>query len=43
MAGNTVKEKIEAGARSGQGARLLKQAGFADVINAGGLGDMPRA
>jgi phage shock protein E len=29
------------GARSGQGARLLKQAGFTDVINAGGLEDMP--
>jgi len=29
------------GARSGQGARLLKQAGFTDVINAGGLDDMP--
>ncbi len=30
------------GARSGQGARLLRQAGFTDVINAGGLGDMPK-
>ena len=30
------------GARSGMGARLLKQAGFKDVINAGGLSDMPR-
>jgi phage shock protein E len=30
------------GARSGQAARLLKQAGFADVINAGGLDDMPQ-
>ena len=29
------------GARSGQGARFLKQAGFTDVINAGGLDDMP--
>jgi len=29
------------GARSGQGARLLKQAGFTDVVNAGGLDDMP--
>jgi phage shock protein E len=29
------------GARSGQGARLLKAAGFTDVINAGGLDDMP--
>jgi len=29
------------GARSAQAARLLKQAGFADVVNAGGLGDMP--
>jgi phage shock protein E len=31
----------ESGARSGQGARLLKSAGFTDVINAGGLQDMP--
>jgi phage shock protein E len=30
------------GARSGQGMRFLKQNGFADVINAGGLDDMPR-
>jgi phage shock protein E len=30
------------GARSGQGARLLKQAGFTDVTNAGGLDDMPQ-
>ncbi|MBK7506577.1 MAG: rhodanese-like domain-containing protein [Bacteroidetes bacterium] len=30
------------GARSGMGARMLKQAGYADVTNAGGLGDMPR-
>ncbi len=30
------------GARSGQAARLLKKAGFTDVTNAGGLGDMPR-
>ena len=29
------------GVRSGQGARLLRQAGFTDVINAGGLDDMP--
>jgi len=29
------------GARSGQGARLLKASGFSDVINAGGLDDMP--
>jgi phage shock protein E len=29
------------GARSAQAARLLKQAGFTDVTNAGGLGDMP--
>ncbi len=29
------------GARSGQAARILKQAGFADVVNAGGLDDMP--
>jgi len=30
------------GARSAQAARLLKQEGFADVVNAGGLDDMPR-
>lgn len=30
------------GARSGQAARILKQAGFQDVINAGGLEDMPK-
>ncbi|HOX32078.1 MAG TPA: rhodanese-like domain-containing protein [Spirochaetales bacterium] len=29
------------GARSAQAARLLKQAGYGDVINAGGLEDMP--
>jgi len=29
------------GARSAQAARLLKQAGFVDVVNAGGLDDMP--
>ena len=28
------------GARSGQGMRFLKQNGFTDVINAGGLDDM---
>ncbi len=28
------------GARSAQAARLLKRAGFADVVSAGGLGDM---
>jgi phage shock protein E len=30
------------GARSGLAARAMKQAGFADVVNAGGLDDMPR-
>jgi phage shock protein E len=30
------------GARSGQAMRFLRQAGFADVINAGGLDDMPQ-
>lgn len=30
------------GGRSSAAARLLKQAGYADVVNAGGLGDMPR-
>jgi len=29
------------GARSGQGLRILKAAGYTDVINAGGLDDMP--
>lgn len=30
------------GVRSGSAARILQQAGFFDVVNAGGLGDMPR-
>ncbi len=30
------------GARSAQAARLLKQAGFTDAMNAGGIDDMPR-
>lgn len=30
------------GGRSGLAARQLKAAGYADVTNAGGLGDMPR-
>ena len=30
------------GARSAQAARLLKQAGFIDAVNAGGIDDMPR-
>ena len=29
------------GARGASAARAMKQAGFADVVNAGGLGDMP--
>ncbi len=29
------------GARSGAAARLLKSAGYTDVVNAGGLADMP--
>lgn len=29
------------GARSGAGARVLRSAGFADVVNAGGLDEMP--
>jgi phage shock protein E len=32
----------ESGARSGMAARMLRRAGFADVLNAGGLCDMPR-
>ncbi len=31
------------GARSALAAKLLKAAGFADVMNAGGLDDMPQA
>ena len=30
------------GMRSGTAAAHLERAGFADVVNAGGLGDMPR-
>lgn len=30
------------GARSAAAARTLKQAGYQDVVNAGGLSDMPR-
>jgi rhodanese-related sulfurtransferase len=30
------------GARSSAAARLLRQAGYTEVVNAGGLGDMPR-
>ena len=30
------------GARSSSAARAMKQAGYTDVINAGGLADMPR-
>lgn len=30
------------GVRSGAAARILKQAGYEDVVNAGGLSDMPR-
>lgn len=30
------------GARSAQAAWILKQAGYTDVVNAGGLDDMPR-
>jgi phage shock protein E len=29
------------GARSAMAARVLRQAGYPDVVNAGGLGDMP--
>lgn len=31
------------GARSALAARILKSAGYADVLNAGGLDDMPQA
>ncbi len=30
------------GARSGQALRILKKAGFPDVVSAGGIHDMPR-
>jgi phage shock protein E len=30
------------GARSAQAARILKQAGFTNAVNAGGIDDMPR-
>ncbi len=30
------------GSRSAAAASMLRQAGFADVVNAGGLGNMPR-
>ena len=30
------------GGRSATAARMLLQAGYTDVVNAGGLGDMPR-
>lgn len=29
------------GARSGMALAMLRRAGYADVVNAGGLGDMP--
>lgn len=32
----------QSGARSASAARVLKKAGYTDVINAGGLSDMPR-
>ena len=32
----------QSGARSAAAARLLKKAGYTEVINAGGLSDMPR-
>jgi phage shock protein E len=45
--GSISKEKpvilfCASGARSSVAARVLKSAGFKDVLNAGGLGDMPR-
>lgn len=30
------------GVRSGSAAKILQRAGYPDVVNAGGLGDMPR-
>jgi len=30
------------GSRSSRAARILKKAGFTDIVNAGGLGGMPR-
>jgi phage shock protein E len=32
----------QSGARSAAAARVLKKAGYTDVVNAGGLSDMPR-
>jgi phage shock protein E len=32
----------KAGARAAAAAQILAQAGYTDVVNAGGLGDMPR-
>lgn len=45
--GSISKEKpvilfCASGARSSVAARVLKAAGFKDVLNAGGLGDLPR-
>jgi len=40
--GQAVVLYCASGARSGMAARMLKQAGYAEVFNAGGLGDMPR-
>lgn len=44
--GNTKDRSIivycASGARAGNASRILKQAGFTDVINAGGLFNMPR-
>jgi len=39
---NPVVLYCASGARSSSAARAMKQAGYSDVINAGGLSDMPR-
>ena len=41
-AGASVVVYCASGGRSAMAARMLKQAGWSDVLNAGGLDDMPR-
>jgi phage shock protein E len=40
--GKPVVVYCASGARSAMAAMMLSRAGYADVVNAGGLGDMPR-
>jgi len=39
---NSIIVYCASGARSAMAARMLKSVGYADVVNAGGLSDMPR-